>query len=71
MNETKSIVTTKTLWANLIGLSAVLAGLLGIETGALDHAGLGEAIPQAIAAVSCIASSVFRVTASKKLVAGQ
>lgn len=71
MKDSKSILTSKTLWANLIGLTAVLGGLFGIETGALDQGALGEAIPQAIAAVSFIASSIFRVSATKRLTTGE
>jgi lysozyme family protein len=68
MNDTKSLLTSRTLWSNLVGLAALLAGIVGIDASGLDTQGLADAIPQAVAAVSFIASSVFRIQATRRLV---
>ncbi len=67
MNDTKSLLTSRTLWSNLVGLSALLLSIVGLDGSALDHEGLSQAIPQAIAAGSFIASTIFRVTATKRI----
>jgi hypothetical protein len=67
MNDTKSLLSSRTLWANVIGLGALIAGLFGVDASGVDAAGLSEAIPQAVAAVSFIASSVFRIQATRRL----
>lgn len=67
MTDTKSLLTSKTLWSNLVGLSAVMLSIFGIDASGVDHAGLSQAIPQVVAGLSFIASSVFRITASKRI----
>lgn len=67
MNDSKSLLSSKTLWANLVGLAALGLGAFGFDAAALDPARLGEAIPQAIAALSFIASTFFRITATRRL----
>ena len=67
MDETKSLLSSKTLWSNLVGLAAVVFSTFGLDTSGVDSAGLSQAIPQAVAAISFIASTVFRVTATKRL----
>jgi lysozyme family protein len=67
VNDTKSLLTSKTLWSNLVGLSAVMLSIFGIDASGVDHAGLSQAIPQVVAGLSFIASSVFRITASKRI----
>ncbi|MGL4438317.1 MAG: glycoside hydrolase family 108 protein [Bosea sp. (in: a-proteobacteria)] len=67
MTNTKSLLTSKTLWSNFVGLSAVMLSIFGINASGVDHAGLSQAIPQVVAGLSFIASSVFRVTASKRI----
>lgn len=67
MTDSKSLLASKTLWANLVGLAALGLGAFGFDAGGLDAARLGEAIPQAIAALSFIASTVFRITATRRL----
>ncbi len=69
MTDTKSILSSKTLWANLIGLAAVLMPLFGLDISGVDGAGLSQAMSQAVAAMSFVASSVFRVMASKRITA--
>lgn len=63
--ETKSILQSRTVWANLIGLASLGLSLFGY--GSLDVGGLTDAVLQAVTAGSFIASTVFRVTAKAKL----
>ena len=67
MTDTKSILTSSTVWANVIGLASLALGLLGFNTGSIDANGLADATVQIIAAASFIASTVFRVVATKLL----
>ena len=67
MTETKSIFLSKTLWANVIGLAAILAGTFGLDTSSIDAQGVAEALTQAVAGVAFIASTLFRVMARKTL----
>jgi lysozyme family protein len=61
MIDTKTLFASRTVWANLIGLAALI---LGMDTGAFQ-----EALVQFIAAASFIASTVFRILATKQLAA--
>ena len=67
MTDTKSVLASKTVWANLIGLAVLALGFLGVETGAIDQGALAEALTQLVAAASFIASTVFRVSATRRL----
>ena len=67
MTDTKSVLTSRTVWANVIGLAALALGLLGFNTGSIDANGLADAAVQIIAAASFIASTIFRVVATKQL----
>ena len=42
-------------------------GFLGVETGAIDQGALAEAVTQLVAATSFIASTLFRVSATRRL----
>jgi hypothetical protein len=67
MDETKSVLLSRTLWANAVGLLALAFGILGFDTTSLDAPALGEAAFQLVAAASFIASSLFRVVATERL----
>lgn len=67
MTDTKSLLASRTLWANLVGLGAVMMSIFGIDTSSADHAGLAEAIPQVVAGISFIASTVFRIGATRRI----
>lgn len=64
---TKTFLSSRTLWANAIGMIALVLSWLGFDTGALDKGALTEAIFQVIAGASFVASSIFRVLATKRL----
>lgn len=65
LDQAKSILQSRTIWANAIGFLSLSLSLFGY--GTLDVPGLTDAILQAIAAASFIASTFFRVTAKAKL----
>ena len=70
MIETKSLLLSKTLWANAIGLAALLADSFGLDVSDVDAQGFAEALTQAIAGIAFVASTLFRLTARKALLAG-
>lgn len=67
MTDTKTILASRTVWSNLIGLAALLLGVLGFDVSALDADPLIEAVMQIVAAASFIASTVFRILATKQI----
>jgi lysozyme family protein len=67
MMDTKSIFASRTIWANLIGLVALILGLFGFDASALKSGAFQEALVQFIAAASFIASTVFRILATKQI----
>ena len=67
MTDSKSILTSRTVWANAIGLAAIALGAFGLKTEDIDVNGLAEAAVQIVAATSFVASTAFRVVATKQL----
>jgi len=67
MMDTKTILASRTIWANLIGLFAVILGLFGFDASALGASAFLEALIQFIAAGSFIASTFFRILATKQI----
>lgn len=67
MEDTKTILASRTVWANLVGLFALVLGLLGFDASTLEAGAFAEAATQFVAAASFIASSVFRVLATKQI----
>ncbi len=67
MLDTKTILASRTVWANLIGLVALVLGLFGFEASELGSGAVEEAVVQLIAAASFIASTVFRILATKQI----
>jgi lysozyme family protein len=67
MIDSKAILASRTVWVNLIGLLAVGLGFLGFDTSRLDASAVAEATVQMIAAASFVASTVFRIAATKQL----
>jgi lysozyme family protein len=68
MNATKSILASRTLWSNVVGLAAIALSLAGFDTSALDAGAMSEAVLQIVAGGSILASSLFRLLATKRLV---
>lgn len=67
MTDVKSILASRTVWTNFIGVSALGLSALGFDTGNLDVDRVAEAATQLVAAASFIGSTVFRITATKRL----
>lgn len=67
MELTKSFLTSKTVWANIIGFGALVLSIFGFNTSAIDPNAFAEHILQAIAAGSFVISTLFRVIATKKI----
>lgn len=69
MDQTKTLLASRTLWSNVIGLAAVGLSLAGFDTKLLDPGALADAALQVVAAGGFIASTVFRIVATKRLTA--
>jgi hypothetical protein len=67
MIDTKTLLASRTIWANLIGLVALGLGLLGFDASALDTGAFTEAAVRMIAAASFVASTIFRILATKQI----
>ncbi len=67
MDITKTVFSSRTIWANGIGLVALLLSWFGFDTAGIDKSALTDSLFQAVAAISFVASTFFRVIASKKL----
>jgi len=67
MLDTKTILASRTVWANLVGLAALVLGLLGFDGSALATGAFEEALVQLVAAASFIASTMFRILATKQI----
>ena len=67
MNDVKSILASRTVWANIVGLISVGLALAGIDLDDADANRLVEAATQIVAAMSFIGSTVFRIAASHRL----
>ena len=67
MLDTQTILASRTIWANLIGLAALVLGLFGFDTSVLATGAFEEALVQFVAAASFIASTVFRILATKQI----
>jgi lysozyme family protein len=67
MNLSKNILESRTVWANTIGFASLALSILGFKTGEVDANLVADKALEAVAAVSFIASTLFRVLATKKL----
>jgi hypothetical protein len=67
MFDTKSPLASRTVWANIIGLGSLGLSLFGVQTGAIDQSGLADALAQVAAGVSFIASTYFRLQATRQI----
>jgi lysozyme family protein len=67
MTKPKSLFWSCTVWANLVGLDAVLLSIFGFDTSTMDSPGMADAIEQSVAGISFLASTIFRVIATRRL----
>ena len=68
MDMIKPILQSRTVWSNLIGLAAIGLSAFGFDTTGVDQGRLAEAGLQAIAGLSFVSSTVFRILATRRLV---
>jgi hypothetical protein len=69
MLDTKSILFSRTVWANLVGFAALALGLLGFDSAGLDEAALVDSILKLVTAASFVLSTFFRIVATRQLLA--
>jgi lysozyme family protein len=67
MNDVKSLFQSRTIWSNIIGLSAITIAHFGIDVSTIDQSKVLDSVVQIIAAGGFISSSIFRIFATKKL----
>lgn len=67
MTDTKTVFASRTVWSNLIGLASLGLGMAGVQTGQVDANGLADAIAQVVAGASFVASTIFRLQATKQI----
>ncbi len=68
MIDSKTLLSSRTIWSNLIGLAALGLGLFGLDVTGLETPAFAEAVTQLVAAGGFIASTVFRIAATKQIV---
>lgn len=67
MTDVKSILASRTVWANLIGFGSLLGSALGVQTGAIDQGQTVDAVLQIVTGASFLASTFGRVVATSRL----
>jgi hypothetical protein len=67
MDDWKNFFASRTIWSNLVGLAALLLGAFGFDLGAAEQEGVVVAVGQIVAGGCFLASTVFRVLATRKL----
>ncbi len=67
MFDTKMLLQSRTVWANLVGLGSLSLSLMGFQTTGLDQGLLTDRMLELVAAGSFVASTVFRIVATKRL----
>ena len=67
MNDMKTLVQSRTVWANFIGFFAILLSVFGFQLSDADANQIIDVILQLVAGVSFLFSTAFRVVATKRL----
>lgn len=67
VDQTKSILQSRTVWANVIGFAALAANLLGFNTGIVDQGALVDALLNMVTGLSFVASTLFRIKATRQI----
>jgi hypothetical protein len=67
MTDVKTILESRTVWANIVGILALAGTFLGSELSSEETNKLVEACLQLVAAGSFVASTVFRVLATTRI----
>jgi hypothetical protein len=67
MNDMKTLVQSRTLWANVIGLVAITLSGFGFKSAGVDTDQIVDVILQVVAGMSFLFSTAFRILATKKI----
>lgn len=67
MDITKTIFSSRTIWANVIGMLALVLSWLGFDTSSVDKSAVTDHLLLIVTGGSFVASTVFRVLATKRL----
>jgi hypothetical protein len=66
--DTKSVLASRTVWANLVGLIALLLTAAGVPGDAIGDTGrITDAILQVVAGLGFLASTAFRIVATRRI----
>lgn len=68
MTQPKALYESRTLWSNAIGLAALCLSAVGFDVTGVDAGQMADTLLQIAAGVSFVASSIFRVLASRPLI---
>lgn len=64
----KSLFLSRTVWANIVGLSCFMLSLMGVDTCGIDKTQITDTILQGVTGISFVLSIVWRITAKAKLI---
>jgi hypothetical protein len=67
MTNIKSLFTSRTVWANIVGLSCFLLSIVGIDTCGIDKGQITDTLLQGITGISFVLSIIWRITAKAQL----
>ncbi|MCU0817886.1 MAG: glycoside hydrolase family 108 protein [Beijerinckiaceae bacterium] len=67
MFDSKALLQSRTVWANVVGLGSLALSVMGFQTVGLDQSVLTDRLLEVVAAGSFVASTIFRVIATKRL----
>jgi hypothetical protein len=67
MSDWKTFFESRTVWANMVGLGALVLSSLGFGSGLFDQDKAVDALLQIVAGLSFVISTVFRVAATRKI----
>lgn len=67
MSEAKTFLESRTVWANIIGLASLILSVKGVPVPEGIQERLVEAVLQSVTGVSFLASTVFRISAKKRI----
>jgi DNA-binding NarL/FixJ family response regulator len=67
MTDLKTLLESRTIWANIVGLIAVVLAALGFGPSGVDPDRIVEIILQVVAGLSFLASTIFRILATRKI----
>jgi hypothetical protein len=69
LTDLKPILASRTVWANLVGFAALMLGIVGVPLNVIgDEGQIVDAILKVVAGSSFLASTAFRIIATRRLV---